>query len=231
MTRPSSGLLAVDPEAPDGWHLAWEGAAVHIESQTAVIADVHLGYEWARGSGGDMVPSHSLHETIARLSSLLDRIEIDRLVVAGDLVESSSPCLRTASDARRFRQWLQARNVSLVTLQGNHDPVRNPPLPSTLEIAGWTVGHGHQPIQVPPFLVGHHHPVLRAGPVSAPCFLVGPDRILLPAFSWNAAGLDVLSGALPAAFRAREVRCVTALDGELLDFGPLGSLLNHRFTP
>ena len=69
--------------------------------RTAVIADVHLGYEWARGSAGDCVPAHSLDETLARLERLLDRAPIARLVVAGDLVESPRPCRRTAADLRR----------------------------------------------------------------------------------------------------------------------------------
>ena len=34
----------------EGWHFTPEGAAVFVGQETAVIADVHLGYEWARGS-------------------------------------------------------------------------------------------------------------------------------------------------------------------------------------
>ncbi len=32
----------------EGWLLSPEGAAIHRRERTAVIADVHLGYEWAR---------------------------------------------------------------------------------------------------------------------------------------------------------------------------------------
>ena len=32
-----------------GWEFTPEGAVVHRASQTGVIADLHLGYEWARG--------------------------------------------------------------------------------------------------------------------------------------------------------------------------------------
>ncbi len=62
----------VDPpmiDGPDGWKLAPEGAAVHAVERVAVIADVHLGYEWARAAGGDCLPSHSLAETLAKLAS------------------------------------------------------------------------------------------------------------------------------------------------------------------
>ena len=165
---------------------------IHHGERTAVIADVHLGYEWAperratasrptrwerrwRGSRGSWIGA-----------------PISRLVVAGDLVESSRPCRRTAADVDRLQAWLEHRGVSLVVLEGNHDRslTRPPaissrgghevsanglprgtggtdtepqidtttrrrrlsiniarPLPSTAEIDGWTIGHGHRPIR------------------------------------------------------------------------------------
>jgi putative SbcD/Mre11-related phosphoesterase len=212
-------------DGPDGWKLAPEGAAVHPAQRTAVIADVHLGYEWARGSGGDSLPAHSLAETLAKLASLLDRAPIARLVVAGDLVESPSPCRRTASDVRSLFEWLHDRGVELVPVLGNHDPQRSSNLPLTLEVAGWTVAHGHRPIQAVRSITGHLHPVLRAGGLTAPCFVVGPGSIVLPAFTPNAAGLPVGSAAAPAGWLQGDIRCVAGLGGELLDFGPLSDLV------
>src|SRR5262245_62625557 len=75
------GILAFD-----SWELTPEGAAIHRGERTAVIADVHLGYEWARGAAGDCVPAHSLVETLGRLERVLGRAAIARLIVAGDLV-------------------------------------------------------------------------------------------------------------------------------------------------
>ena len=55
-----------DPIASlDCWQLTPEGAVIHPGERTAVIADLHLGYEWARGAAGDCVPAHSLDETLA----------------------------------------------------------------------------------------------------------------------------------------------------------------------
>ena len=70
-------------EGPPGWTLLPEAAAVFEAEKTAVVADVHLGYEWARAAGGDVVPSHSLRETVARLDRLFHRASINRLIVAG----------------------------------------------------------------------------------------------------------------------------------------------------
>ncbi|WP_406701296.1 metallophosphoesterase [Singulisphaera sp. Ch08] len=219
---------------PDGWILAPEGAAVHLAERTAIIADVHLGYEWARASGGDCLPAHSLAETLAKLATLLDRWPIDQLIVAGDLVESPHPCRRTMEDLRGLNRWLDARSVSLVLVPGNHDPRPPAGTPQTREVAGWTIGHGHRPIDALRSISGHIHPVLRAGGVAAPCFLVGLRTMILPAFSPNAAGWNVVAGFPESSRPVEPLRCIAGAGGELLDFGPISTLsvrLNLKEKP
>ena len=211
-------------QAPGGWWLTPEGATVHLGERTAVIADVHLGYEWARASAGDCVPAHSLTETLERLSCLLARAPVARLVVAGDLVESRTYCRRTSEDLRQLTDWLSERGVSLIALEGNHDPPRKAGRAATLEVAGWTIGHGHRPIAGPCTISGHHHPILRLDGISALCFLVSEKAILLPAFSLNAAGWNVLAAAPPGPWQKERTRCVASAGNELLDFGMRSSL-------
>ncbi len=207
---------------PGGWHLSPEGAAIHFAERTAVVADVHLGYEWARGANGDCVPPHSLAETLRKLAAMLDRAPVDRLIVAGDLVESPGPCPRTAADVRALAAWLAGRGVAFVPMRGNHDP-RRIVLPTRIEVAGWTIAHGDRPLTAERTITGHLHPALRVDGLNAPCFLVGPSTILLPAFSPNAAGLDVLSTPPPWPV-GESPRCIAGLDGAILDFGPLDAL-------
>jgi putative SbcD/Mre11-related phosphoesterase len=220
----------------ESWQLTPEGAAIHPGERTAVIADVHLGYEWARGSAGDCVPAHSLAETLSRLDRLFARSPINRLVVAGDLVESPRPCRRTAADVRRLRIWLESRDIHLIALEGNHD--RSPwgvsrstrssgatqSLDATYVVDGWTIGHGHRPLSGTRIISGHHHPVLRFEGNAARCFLVGPGRIVLPAFSSNAAGLDVVTAVVPSDWATSSLHCIVSTGHELLDFGALATL-------
>jgi uncharacterized protein len=225
----------------DCWQLTPEGAVIHPGERTAVIADVHLGYEWARGATGDCIPAHSLHETVAQLSRVLDRAPLTRLVVAGDLVESARPCRRTAADMRGLRAWLAARGVELLVVEGNHDrsrPSRSrrvsrsvSPLSATMNVAGWSIEHGHLPLSGPRIISGHHHPVFRFEGTNSPCFLVGPGRIVLPAFSSNAAGCDVLTAAGPNDWRTSRMRCVVSTGCDLLDFGPLADLQRRLRRP
>ena len=212
-------------EGPEGWMLTPEGAAVHQQERVAVIADVHLGYEWARAAGGDCLPAHSLRETIAKLERLTRRASLSRLIVAGDLVESAAPCARTANDLRSLRNWLSEQQIELIPIRGNHDPQGPKAPPLQMEVARWTICHGHQPIKAPRLISGHLHPVLRTEGVSAPCFLVGEDTIVLPAFTPNAAGLPVGGAGTPRSWIEKNLRCVAGLGDVVLDFGPLGPLL------
>jgi putative SbcD/Mre11-related phosphoesterase len=217
-------------DGPPGWRLAPEGAAIFEADRVAIVADVHLGYEWARASGGDVVPSHSLGETIVTFDRLLARVPVDRVIVAGDLTESAAPCPRTARSLARLRAWFAERRVDFVRIAGNHDPRRRPPLPESLSVGGWTIAHGHRPIPGDRIVFGHHHPTLKAAGRSAPCFLFDDRTIALPAFSANAAGLDVGTAPLPKALRAETLRCVAGTGLELLDFGPLSELRGRLAT-
>jgi putative SbcD/Mre11-related phosphoesterase len=226
------------------WQLAPEGAAIHPGEKMAVIADVHLGYEWARGMAGDCIPAHSLAETLEQLERVLARAPINRLVVAGDLVECPRRCSRTAADIARLADWLRARGVSLLLLEGNHDRSiawmtrtqlldagrcsLGPTLGRKLLVAGWTIAHGHQPNAGRRLITGHHHPVLRLAGRAAPCFLAAVDRIILPAFSYNAAGLDLFTARIPETWRRHSFRCLASTGTGLLDFGPLADLSARR---
>jgi len=224
--------------AHEGWLLTPEAAAIRPDESTAVVADVHLGYEWARGNAGDCVPAHSLAETVDRLERLLARADLSRLVVAGDLVESARPCARTAADVFRLNDWLRERGVELVVVPGNHDrslarmcsmrPKSAAPGPVVadfeMNVAGWTICHGHRPSQGDRVVMGHHHPALIVERFAAPCFLVGPRLMVLPAFSPNAAGRDVATAKGAKPWLNHDLKCVASAGVELLDFGPIRTL-------
>lgn len=214
-------------KGPDGWLFTSERALYHPVERVAVISDVHLGYEWSRAAGGDSLPAHSLRQTVTALSGLFQHVSIDRLIVAGDLLESPDACRRTSSDLLAFRNWLGERGITLMPVQGNHDRVSEPS-PLSVEVGGWTISHGHVPVKAEKSITGHLHPVIRSANLTAACFLASPRRIVLPAFSANAAGWNVLEAHIPKAWIDERVRCFASVRGELLDFGPLAKLAVPR---
>jgi putative SbcD/Mre11-related phosphoesterase len=218
-----TGGMMLEVGEPGGWWMTPEGGLIHARGRVAVVADVHLGYDWARARGGDVVPPHALGETRDKLGRLLDRAAVERLIVAGDLVESPRFCPNTARDVTALRSWLDRRGVGLELVAGNHDPPGMAAGVMSVELEGWTIAHGHRAVDGPRLIVGHWHPVARLAGQTAPCFLVEADRVVLPAFSANAAGIDVV-GTCPAGIAAASARCVVVAGSGLLDFGPVGEL-------
>jgi metallophosphoesterase superfamily enzyme len=180
----------------DDWLLLPQRFAVHEPSGTAVLADVHLGYSDARQRLGDAIPWRSVAEELTPLTTAAASHDIRAVVVAGDLFERGF-------DAAVFAQWmdvldpLKIRFVGLVP--GNHDcgVTENalPILPDGYDLAGWRIRHGHEPSEGGKVVSGHWHPALRWKGRKVPCFLARGRHLILPAFSLDAAGVDVHSDA------------------------------------
>ncbi|HXG11897.1 MAG TPA: metallophosphoesterase [Gemmataceae bacterium] len=204
------------------WLLTPERAAVHLPTATAVIADLHLGYALVRQRRGEAVPADALDEALAPLRLLRARQQFDRLVIAGDLFEDGR-----AAPAEGLIDWLNAAGITLAgIIPGNHDrglrdePDCLPIFPDGMDLGGWRVVHGDGPLPDGPVVQGHVHPCLRWGSgVVAPCYLEGPRHLVLPAFSADAAGVNVLRDP-----RWQHYRCHAVSGKRVLDFGELAVL-------
>jgi uncharacterized protein len=178
----------------EDWLLTPERAAVHEPTRTAIVADLHLGYGAARQQAGDAIPVPDLALQLAPLHSLVRNTSVRRLVVAGDLFEDA-PASGLVDDLLGYLRRINLQLAAVVT--GNHDrgleslDGRLPMEPDGFHIGGWRVMHGHEEHIQPPVIHGHHHPCVRWRGRRRPCFLVGAGRLVLPAFSMDAAGVSV----------------------------------------
>jgi putative SbcD/Mre11-related phosphoesterase len=178
---------------PADWLLTAQRAAIHLPTATAVIADVHLGYDQVRRAAGDAVPLRGLDDSVASLSVLQRTHGVHRLVVAGDLFERAT-CNESLAG---WLRWLGEAGWELVgVVPGNHDrgvPANCLPLfPDGIQLGEWRVVHGDGDLPNGPVVFGHYHPCLRWAGVRAPCYLATATRLILPAFSPDAAGVNVV---------------------------------------
>jgi len=167
----------------------WPGAA------TVVVADLHWGKPALFPTPGVPVPFATTSDDLARLDSALQRTEARRMVVLGDLFHTKASRIpsHTLAELRRWRSL--SASVEILLVRSNHDRHSGDP-PNDLRI-----NSVNPPAFVPPF-VFRHEPVSStdgyglAGHVHAgltlvgrglqretlPCFIVGKNAALLPAF-------------------------------------------------
>jgi putative SbcD/Mre11-related phosphoesterase len=201
-------------------------AAVHLPTRTAVVADVHLGYGEARRGDGDAVPTMPVEAVLAPLRSVFAACGVRHVIIAGDLFEAGP----TAGLVNDLLAWLKGERVELTALvPGNHDRgIREdhglPLHAGGFDLGGWQVVHGDGSRPAGRVVQGHEHPWLRwANGLAAPCYLVAKDHLILPAFSPDAAGANVLPETRWSAYRC----CAIAGDG-VLDFGEIATFRPRR---
>jgi metallophosphoesterase superfamily enzyme len=118
-----------------------------------------------------------------------------------------------------FHRWLERNETELVAfIPGNHDRVLEGEL--GFRLADWTVIHGDGDRPAGRVVQGHEHPWFRfSGRLGAPCYLFTEAHLVLPAYSPDAAGVNVLG-----VRRWRDYRCGVIVGDRVLDFGPVGGL-------
>jgi uncharacterized protein len=203
------------------WLLTPDRAAIHQPTQTAVIADLHLGYSAARRRSGEAVPAQTLDAILKPLDRLFRKHALAALIIAGDLFEAEyDEALATA-----FQSWLRERRITMeAVVAGNHDrglasATGLPVAREAVSLGRWRIVHGDTKLPKGPVVQGHEHPLLRWAGVSAPCYLISGNRLILPAFSRDAAGGNVVSDP-----RWRNYRCGAIAGTEVLDFGRISAL-------
>jgi putative SbcD/Mre11-related phosphoesterase len=200
------------------WLLTPQRVVVHRPSATAVLADAHLGYAAARRRRGDAVPLPAVEEALRPLADVAEAERVRRVVVAGDLFEEGGRPELVAA----VLGWLEQHGLTLDLVPGNHDRgkgLREAGLPvceGGVDLGGWRVLHGDGELPAAPVLHGHVHPAVRRGPWAWPCYLLSATRLVLPAFSAEAAGVNVLRQ--PAW---RGYRCLVIADGRVCELGVL----------
>jgi hypothetical protein len=214
------------------------------ESRVLAIADLHLGYAWAHRQDGNLLPVSAREDTVERLSALVENYAPREVALLGDIVHRAVlvPALQDEL-CRLFSSFEKLATLRLIL--GNHDGglaslLRECGLNVTLlrELRAGPHLLLHGDLQQPNaanalineaqerggrILIGHEHPAISLGDgvasrVRCPCFVVGPQVLVLPAFSPWAAGTEIRARSGLSAF-SREAafeRVVAILAGKLL---------------
>lgn len=154
------------------------------------VADLHWGYAESHRARGHLLPLWGDDVIAARLKSLLRDYEPLEMVWLGDVVHA-------AEGSAQAEEFLRESRVPITVLAGNHDRRWRHPAAVSTQRDSYFFHHGDRVLDVPGGaieVVGHHHPAVdwydgAGGRLKLPALVVGPRRLIMPAFSpWARGG-------------------------------------------
>jgi len=176
------------------------GVALHPESGSLVVADLHLEKASHFAAYGQMLPPYETRDTLRRLTTLVKAHAPRRIICLGDSFHHKNS--RLAPDAAPLIAELAAGR-QLIWIPGNHDPAPPPGVPGEA-VEGFALGKvqlRHEPVEGGVHeMVGHLHPALRLRGGRRKCFLLSEQRLVLPAFGSLTGSLDAEDPAIARWF-------------------------------
>lgn len=171
-----------------------ERAMLWNSRKALLIADPHWGKAATFRAYGIPVPSGTTDEAIGRLDRLVKRTGAEEIIFLGDLLHARAG--RSAEMFAALGEWRrQNPELKMLLVRGNHDRRAGDP-PAELgiqctdapyDMSPFVLHHHPQPSAEGYVLAGHVHPGVRVYGTGRqtermPCFLVGSDVAILPAF-------------------------------------------------
>ncbi len=201
--------------------------AIWMEQERALlVADLHVGYAWAHRQQGNLMPISGTDDTLDRLQALVTEYAPRQIIVLGDIVHAAVVEEAVLADLRRLNQL----GAALTLVAGNHDRqlalmLRRAGVEAVLrreiELGQYLLLHGDFgdeaiveasctsiAAQGGRVILGHEHPAISLSDgfvtrLHCPCFLLGDDVLVLPAFSRWSAGTNVRDGVFLSPYLRR----------------------------
>ena len=206
------------------WQALPEGALYWVERQALIVADLHLEKASAFATRGQMLPPYDSLATLAALEAAFARSDAKEVWCLGDSLHDDAAPERMTDAVYDRLAALMAR-CRWVWITGNHDPNPAPRLGGDCreeaEVDGMMLRHEARTGETRPELSGHFHPKwrlsIRGRSVSRRCFVLGPDKLILPSFGAFTGGLD--AGAPPIrSLVGQQAEALVPLTDRLLRF-------------
>jgi uncharacterized protein len=204
---------------------AGEAALYWPARRALLVADLHLEKGSAYAAKGQMLPPYDSIATLDAVSRLVELYRPEAVYCLGDNFHDDDGEQRLGGAAAdKLRSLTGALGWQWII--GNHDPGLSARWGGTavaeLCFDGLTLRHAAQPGWAGPELSGHYHPkyrrILRGRMVSRRCFLMGGEKLILPAFGALTGGLDVCDRAYAPLFVDGVRHALVPTAGRLLRF-------------
>ena len=201
-----------------------DGALYWPARRALLLADLHLEKASWFARVGQMLPPYDSDATLAAVERLVHLADPAEIWCLGDSFHDEDGPARLDASARAHLERLM-RGRLWTWIVGNHDAV-----PRSLgmgevvpeaRLEGLLLRHEAGPAETAPEISGHFHPKwrvrLRGRSISRRCFVLGENRLILPAFGAFTGGLDARHPAITGLF-TNNAQILVPIEGRLLRF-------------
>lgn len=183
------------------------GALFFPSRDLLVVSDLHLEKGSFFAARGNPVPCLDTRDTLARLAAAIDCYRPDTVVSLGDSFHDLRAGERITPADAAFLAGLVASAGQWIWVTGNHDREISARFEgqTAASFKAGAITLLHKPEDgLPPLIGGHYHPKHRfraaRQAISGPCFMLGEELILMPAFGAYAGGLNTASDPISELF-------------------------------
>ena len=220
------------------------------KDRTLIITDVHMGYEEALNKEGILVPRFQLKETLNRLEKIFDKIEVNTMIINGDLKHEFGVISETEwRHTLRLLDFLSEHCKKIILIKGNHDTILGPIAEKRdLEIKDYHrindifICHGHKIFSNLDFsqskiiIIGNEHCAIGLRKNKREeifkCFLVGKFKnkklIALPSFNLVVEGSNISREEILSPYLNQDLNNfdVYVVENKIYFFGKFQNLKN-----
>lgn len=189
-----------------------------------LLADLHLEKASWFARRGQMLPPYDSEATLAAVDRLVRLTDPAEIWCLGDSFHDEDGPARLDTSARAQLEQLM-RGRSWTWIVGNHDTVPRSlkvgEVASEVRLDGILLRHEAGRAETAPEISGHFHPKwrvrLRGRSISRRCFVLGGNRLILPAFGAFTGGLDARHPVITGLF-TNGAQILMPIEGRLLRF-------------
>ena len=211
------------------------------DGPTAVLGDLHLGYERALEDEGMYLPRINADSIRENLNRILSKYEPSRVVLLGDIKHDFRRSKYAVKEEIAEIIGLLTEAAEVIVIKGNHDNFLQNTLSGMglmavdyVDIGGYRLEHGHVDTGRRPVIIGHEHPAVKipgSGGEKIHCFVLAREEgvLVIPPFSPMSLGSDLLTEGtvMSPALRESDVgkaEIYGVSDMGIMDLGTLSDL-------
>ena len=176
-----------------------DGSIYWIKNKILILGDLHLEKGSSYASDGNFLPPYDTLDTLIKLTKTLKKYKsIKKIILLGDIFHDANGYYRLNVNEKMIFDHI-CKKYNIIWIYGNHDESFAPKNVDAFNIYLLNgINFTHIPSNNDMIEIsGHYHPKASfkylGRKITKSCFVIGNNKIIIPAYGSYAGGLNIYS--------------------------------------